>query len=410
MKQSELKEIPTKGFDKKWWQKHRSRKASASGVGKALDAWNAAGVPPQGKLAKLTKGTEMEAAFAACEQLKKALATAGSKTKGKAKDTYEGIQSYETERKKHEKALVQLYEQKKTACLKQRTEFASRTGTRLSQDKKDTASIKDIVKSVADMEKLADVAIKAGNVNEADRYLAQAQKLLKTARSHLESIHNRHEANRDWESKQKSGTYNENNVGIMPKDKLRKRSGDLLRVATKNIYDCSSERDVAEAKVAEIEDHVQAISDLKTRGNLSLNDWLAKAEQIRKETAELVDENANVGAAYCLRNALGVLKDLQSFLPEEQLTRRQLGGAQQSRVGVTHQVSRLPSALTQMGKLVKQKNRIPSEFQKHDTIKPLIDAINKNARKAADIAKKMKQVEALADKTLKEIQSKTIID
>ncbi len=91
MKQSDLQFIPTKGIDKKWWQSHRSRKAKASGVGKALDTWNAAGMPPKGKVVNLENADNFEAAFAACVGLEKALKTALGKVKGKAKDTEDGV-------------------------------------------------------------------------------------------------------------------------------------------------------------------------------------------------------------------------------------------------------------------------------------------------------------------------------
>jgi len=112
VKQSDLKNIPSKGFTKTWWQGKRPLRAKGSGVGKALVAWNAAGMPPGGSVAKLESANDFKAAFAACNALEKALDTAMDKVRRKAHDTVDGIKVYKKELMKHWQALLKGYTQR----------------------------------------------------------------------------------------------------------------------------------------------------------------------------------------------------------------------------------------------------------------------------------------------------------
>lgn len=408
MSPKDLADIPTKGFTKAWWQKHRSIKATGSGVGKALDAWVAADLPPAKPLSasieKKDKGRtkKYKDAFAAIAALEAALKVAKAKA-ASAKDTVAGIAIYEKEVKKHKKALDDSYQSTLQDCLNNKQIFSSRTGQRLAEHQTDLDTIERIQKQIDSMEKMANQMLAANKPDEVDRYAGAGESLVAQAETAMNNISQRFAANSAWDNVQKATGESPDHYGIQAEDLPQIKK--YMEEATNNIFNTTGVKNVATTKLKEIQETLAGIKELKTLSAKSMTEWVKKANELEQEAASAINPDSG-GSGQLVRNATKSLQWVMNLLNAKTLDQKTRDDLQVRLQSLNTDIIRMPRMAPKLEKVMKAKSRIPANIQNSPLVKPLMTKIDAHDKQMKTDIKTMTQIEGMLSKAMANIKKK----
>ncbi len=366
MRQKDLKDIPRKGFTKSWWGKHRSSKAAGTGVGKALDQWNAAKMPPSGKVVALQTGIDFKAAIAAVTALDKALSGALAKAKGRAKDTADGIIIYQKELTRHHLAL--------------NTEYGKRVGKFKLDREEVVAVLKSAVKDLTSLAKVAEElagaaeklendandALSKGTVEEVGARLVQVtDKLEREVLGNEKTTQQRYEQDAKFVKERRGSKYNANSYGVMKADGDKLAS--IFAEATKLTNDTGALLDKVKTLTADTRDSTAEARKLLTSGQRDVGDSANLAKTTADSAAKLAkdfDDTAHKGKSG--------FETLEKMAKKPSPVDEKIRGQVKMYLMIVDQAVKRTNAIFNKLKSLVDKNgkRIPSEHKRTRTVKP----------------------------------------
>ncbi len=365
MRTSDLKDIPSKGFNKVWWGRHRSRKAKGTGVGTALDKWNAAKMPPGGNLANIIKGTEVKAAFDGVEALTTALRAAQTKAKGKAKETEEGIGIYLKEVTKHRRALVNAYGQKRKDFEAGRAEYLRLCKKLHKEVKANADTLKKILAESTQLERDVNAAIKDGTLGDRKKGLLKLTDQYAKAAVFTQNMAQKNsvETKRKFIWHRTPSDSGPEAMGVMKEH--AGKGAKLFQTGTDLADDANAILDKIKQRTASIEDYAKEARQLIATGQRSVENSARLAQTTAEKAAKLVDKIKEIAASGKWGTTMELLDKMAKGQfpkpPESEVPKllKEVGKGAAA-------IKPLAKALDQLVK--KLAGRLPTDHRKHESV------------------------------------------